>query len=607
MPARKRAYHRPRLRGQRARSLDPAAAARRCELARAYAGAGQAEAAMRVMRAAVVYDAGNAGLRLRLAEYLYRAGRLEQALAWLAGSPAGSRRSALEAEILLDLQRWRQARRAVARALRQSPRDQQLRLRLAASLLEAGHPPEALDLLEHEFSRQLLPRAGRLRLAALAAGGHFEKVLEQLAGVPDPAGDVELVLLHLEAARHSGRPDREQADILAAGLRRFPRDPQLLMAQARLLAERRHADPAAAEQALGILERLAARAADDSQRAACLFLQADLLAERSDGQARAEVLYHRGLQLCPDHPRGLAGLGRLLVEAGRPAAGLPWLLQAVVANPAELEPLHWLALGLARLADDEAVARWLGLLLAALPTQAPSALAQLLRSVQEAGRQEAHQEVTREAHRMKNLLAVAASRLERGSAGQRELERLFGQWTEFLEHIRQPGTRAGRHSLRALLRQVVAEVCDDPARVRLALEPSLPPLPGHEQQLRAALANIIRNAWQASPPGVPVLVAARAPSAGWIEIAVTDRGPGIELSRQRHLFEPGYTTRPDGSGMGLAIARQVIQNHGGRLSVLSAPGGPTTFTIRLPAERWAGDNDAAGLVAARLNRQADHG
>lgn len=607
MPAVKRTYRRPRLRGKRVRSLDATAAMRWRELARAYAGAGQDEAAMRAMRTAVVLDAGNPERRYQLASYFYRAGRLEEALAWLSGSRPGARSSTLEAEILLDLGRWPQAQRAWRRALRQDPGNEKLRLRLAGALLGSGHPQVALELLGHAFATSLRQRAERLRLAALLACGHYEQVLEQLAAFPDSAGDPELVLMHLEAARHCGRPAAELDGIVTAGLRRFPQHPKLLMVRARLLAERRDSDPAAAGQALQIIEQLASRSEDDGQRAECLFLQADLLAERSDGQARAEALYHQGLQLCPDHPRGLVGLGRLLVEAGRPGAGLPWLLQAVVAGRGEMGALHWLALGLCRLADDEAVARWLGLLAAALPTQAPTLMAQLLRSVQEAGRQSAYRDLTREAHRMKNLLAVAATRLQQDSAGRQELERLFSQWTEFLDNIRQPGGRAGQYSLRAILRRVANEVCDDPARVRLALEPSLPPLPGHERQLRAALANIVRNALQASPPGVPVLVSARAPSAGWIEIAVSDRGPGIELARQHHLFEPGYTTRPDGSGMGLAIARQVIQAHGGRLSVLSAPGGPTTFTVRLPAARWAGGDESAGLVAARLNRQVEHG
>jgi len=68
----------------------------------------------------------------------------------------------------------------------------------------------------------------------------------------------------------------------------------------------------------------------------------------------------------------------------------------------------------------------------------------------------------------------------------------------------------------------------------------------------------------------------------WMEVAVTDRGAGIDLADRRRIFDPGFSKREGGSGVGLSIARRVIMAHGGRISVSSAPGGPTTFTVRFP-------------------------
>ena len=78
-----------------------------------------------------------------------------------------------------------------------------------------------------------------------------------------------------------------------------------------------------------------------------------------------------------------------------------------------------------------------------------------------------------------------------------------------------------------------------------------------------------------------------APSADgrWVEITVADNGRGMTTAEQRHAFEPGYTTKRRGWGLGLPLARRVIHDsHGGRIWIrASAPGRGTTVAIRLPA------------------------
>jgi signal transduction histidine kinase len=105
--------------------------------------------------------------------------------------------------------------------------------------------------------------------------------------------------------------------------------------------------------------------------------------------------------------------------------------------------------------------------------------------------------------------------------------------------------------------------------------------------LEWAVENLITNALSAldkQPARIEVSV---APAAGgrWVEIAVTDNGRGMNAREQRRAFEPGYTTKRRGWGLGLPLARRVIQDsHGGRIWVrASAPGQGTTVAIRLPA------------------------
>ena len=67
-----------------------------------------------------------------------------------------------------------------------------------------------------------------------------------------------------------------------------------------------------------------------------------------------------------------------------------------------------------------------------------------------------------------------------------------------------------------------------------------------------------------------------------MKVEVEDTGLGIEPSETDRIFNPSYTTRSGGTGLGLALAHKIVQDHGGRISFTSAPGRGTTFTIVLP-------------------------
>ena len=105
-------------------------------------------------------------------------------------------------------------------------------------------------------------------------------------------------------------------------------------------------------------------------------------------------------------------------------------------------------------------------------------------------------------------------------------------------------------------------------------------------RLKEALLNLVANAIEATPPGGEVVVEVR-PSAGQAEIVVRDTGRGMPQETLRRLGTPFFTTRQDGTGLGVALARSVMALHGGSLRYESEPGKGTTVKATLPSRAQA--------------------
>jgi two-component system sensor histidine kinase PilS (NtrC family) len=101
------------------------------------------------------------------------------------------------------------------------------------------------------------------------------------------------------------------------------------------------------------------------------------------------------------------------------------------------------------------------------------------------------------------------------------------------------------------------------------------------QRLRQALWNLILNAVQAMPAGGELAVTAAEDDRA-VKIAVADTGEGIAPADLAHVFEPFYSTKPGGSGLGLALVHRIVQDHGGDIEVQNRPGRGTTFVLTLP-------------------------
>jgi two-component system NtrC family sensor kinase len=121
-------------------------------------------------------------------------------------------------------------------------------------------------------------------------------------------------------------------------------------------------------------------------------------------------------------------------------------------------------------------------------------------------------------------------------------------------------------------------------------EPDLPAVRADRDQLRQVLLNILSNAYEAvqaaaqagmGPNGGSVTVRT-ASSDGKVSIAVVDTGIGMDEETRAQMFEPFFTRKTRGTGLGLAVTRRIVDSHGGVIHIDSAEGRGTTFTVEFP-------------------------
>ena len=110
---------------------------------------------------------------------------------------------------------------------------------------------------------------------------------------------------------------------------------------------------------------------------------------------------------------------------------------------------------------------------------------------------------------------------------------------------------------------------------------ALPPLLVDEDLLHQALVNLLMNAIEATPPGGRVLVSTHN-EGDECRLIISDTGRGIPEKDLDHIFKPFFTTRHTGTGLGLSITRDIVERHGGHLTLDSEVGVGTTATIHLP-------------------------
>jgi len=142
-----------------------------------------------------------------------------------------------------------------------------------------------------------------------------------------------------------------------------------------------------------------------------------------------------------------------------------------------------------------------------------------------------------------------------------------------------------REALEDVLQLVAREAKARGVRLRLEVAETLPKIVGDRVQLQQVVLNLLSNAIDAVAAGdrpereVAVLAGRRGDGVG---IEVRDSGAGMDAATLARIFQPFYTTKPKGMGLGLSISRTIVESHGGTLSAHSAPGKGATFRIELP-------------------------
>ena len=117
--------------------------------------------------------------------------------------------------------------------------------------------------------------------------------------------------------------------------------------------------------------------------------------------------------------------------------------------------------------------------------------------------------------------------------------------------------------------------------------PDALPIRGDRVQLQQVILNLVINAMDAvaaTPAGNARVTIRTLLVDGFAELDVSDSGPGIPADKLQTIFDPFFTTKAEGMGMGLSIARSIVEAHQGRISAENQPGGGAFFRIRLPLE-----------------------
>ena len=123
-------------------------------------------------------------------------------------------------------------------------------------------------------------------------------------------------------------------------------------------------------------------------------------------------------------------------------------------------------------------------------------------------------------------------------------------------------------------------------RLVLRLPEALPPIRADQRRFRQVVENLLSNAMKFSPGGTTITIGAQA-KGRWIVFKVSDRGEGISEEEQRRLFQPYFRIEQElhkshGLGIGLALCKQIVEAHGGRIWVKSRVGEGSTFYFTLP-------------------------
>jgi len=186
---------------------------------------------------------------------------------------------------------------------------------------------------------------------------------------------------------------------------------------------------------------------------------------------------------------------------------------------------------------------------------------------------------------------------------QEEIQRIRGILEDFSRFGRLPVPRPRPADLNGVIGQVVTLYAGSSAETRIVadLDAAMPPVSIDPDRISEVINNLLGNALQAlRGKGGTITVTTRGTADG-AEVLVGDTGPGLPDQVLRRLFEPYLSTTQGGTGLGMAIARRIVLDHGGRIEAGNRPGGGAEIRVLLP---WAAPGARADGPAAREDRPA---
>jgi PAS domain S-box-containing protein len=185
---------------------------------------------------------------------------------------------------------------------------------------------------------------------------------------------------------------------------------------------------------------------------------------------------------------------------------------------------------------------------------------------------------------------AGAKRKELGElldVSSREVQRLDRILTEFLQAVRPVKPNLESVDFPALLKETLDfqrhEMADRRVLVETEIAPNLPTVRVDRGQIRQVLFNLTKNAAEAMPGGGVLRIAVGATDR-LVRVSVRDTGSGITPEQMSRIFEPYYTTKTGGSGLGMMIVQRIVRDHGGEIEIHSEPDRGTTVTVFLPRE-----------------------
>lgn len=190
----------------------------------------------------------------------------------------------------------------------------------------------------------------------------------------------------------------------------------------------------------------------------------------------------------------------------------------------------------------------------------------------------------------RNISAENEVALEMAGFITSEVDRANSLITRFLQFARPLELRPDTADLAHVIDRAVASVEREAPGVTIYrnFAPEIPPFPFDAELMERVFYNLVLNAAQATARGGAVTVKTRA-AGGTAEIAVIDRGVGIDPGQRDSIFNPFFTTKPEGVGLGLAIVSKIVDEHGGKIAVESELGKGSVFRVLLPMRRSASE------------------